>query len=249
MNGEERKDPPEEPGQDRQHDPDDPVKEAFKAFWVWIRTEDKERLAIIINAALVVVGILAASVYFFQLLVMQHSITVNKDIAHAEQRAWVGIADATPVAYEAETATQRSVNLIVAFRLRNYGHSAAQHVKFLAVLESDPSVTSLSCDEVAKIHAGDLILPTQEHTLNWAMNLTRAQMEAGWKHQNPQLGQVLFLRIMGCIEYSDRENEAPHRTPFAYMVFRKGGFIKPDSSFPIEQLVIDRDFVNSEQTR
>jgi hypothetical protein len=118
-------------------------------------------------------------------------------------------------------------------------------------LESDPTVFSLSCDEVAaKNRVGDVLLPTQERTLNWVMNLTPDQMKKGWTHQNPQLGNELILRIIGCIEYIDRTGEkSPHRTPFTYMVGKRGGFITPASTIPGEELYIEPFGTESNQTR
>lgn len=167
---------------------------------------------------------------------------------HQEQRAWVGIADVKPLGYTPDVAAH-SASMTVAFTLRNYGRSAAEHVRFLAELESDPTVFSLSCDEVAiKNRGGDVLLPTQVHTLNWVMNLTYTQMEKGWAHQNPQLGHNLILRIVGCIEYSDRDREVPpHRTPFTYVVWTKG-FITPDKPIPGEDLFLDSFGPDSSQT-
>jgi hypothetical protein len=172
------------------------------------------------------------------------------DSFHNEDRAWVGIAGVKPFSLTPD-GPNHSVNMVVAFTLRNYGRSAAEHVHFLADLESDPTVFSLSCDEVAaKNHAGDVLLPTQERTLNWVMNLTSDQMRNGWTHQNPKLGNELILRIIGCIEYTDREGEMPpHRTPFTYMVIRRGGFITPDSSIPGEELSLEPFGTESNQTR
>lgn len=171
------------------------------------------------------------------------------DSFHREDRAWVGIENAIPLDYSPDTSSH-SVNMVVAFTLKNYGRSAAERVRFLAVLESDPTVLSLSCDEVAaKNHAGDVLLPTQERTLNWALNLKSEQIAAGWAHQNPLLGHQLFPRIVGCLEYTDREGEQPaHRTPFTYMVFRKGGFIIPDIPIPAAELSLDLMGTDSLQT-
>jgi hypothetical protein len=171
------------------------------------------------------------------------------DAFHNEDRAWVGIAQTKPLSYTVD-GSDGSVNMAVAFTLRNYGHSAAEHVRFLAELESDPTAWSLSCDEVAaKNHMGDVLLPTQEDTLNWAMNLTSAQMVKGWAHQNPQAGHMLFLKIVGCIEYSDRKSETPpHRTPFTYIVLRKGGYIPAGEAIPIEEFSLWSTGTDSPQT-
>jgi hypothetical protein len=177
------------------------------------------------------------------------SLHATIDSFHREERAWIGIANAKPLSYTPDIAA-KSANMIVAFTLRNYGRSAAEYVRFLAVLESDPTVTTLSCDEVAtKNHIGDVLLPTQERTLNWVMNLTSDQMLKGWAHQNPQLGHQLELKIVGCIEYTDRDDELPsHRTPFTYLVIGQGGFITPDNPIPGEELSLEPIGTDSTQT-
>lgn len=179
------------------------------------------------------------------------SMQATIDNFHKEDRAWVGISNAKPLRFTPNAAT-RSANMLVAFTLRNYGHSAANNVRFLAVLESDPTIVSLSCDEVAKIHAGEVLLPTQEHTLNWAMNLTSDQIAKGWSHQNPALGQELVLRIVGCIEYTDRNGEnLPHRTPFSYLVMWQKGYITLNTTIPGEEISLDSmlEEASSSQTR
>jgi hypothetical protein len=167
---------------------------------------------------------------------------------HQEDRAWVGISEVKPLNY-IPNPVNKSVSMTIAFTFKNYGHSAAEHVRFLANLESDPSIYSLSCDEVAsKNHAGEVLLPTQTRTLNWVMNLTHAQMESGWTHQNPQLGHELFLRIVGCIEYTDRKREIPpHSTPFSYIVWTRG-FITPDVAISGDQLFMDPIGTDTDQT-
>lgn len=164
------------------------------------------------------------------------------DSFHNEDRAWVGISESKPLSFT-PNASARSAGMLVAFTLRNYGHSTGENIRFLAVLESDPTIISLPCDEVAKIHAGDVLLPTQQHTLNWSMNLTSDQITKGWSHQNPKLGNILSLRIVGCIEYTDREGEnPPHRTPFNFIVMRKGGYITLDTPLTGDDLALDSMF-------
>ncbi|HTJ30721.1 MAG TPA: hypothetical protein VL346_09485 [Acidobacteriaceae bacterium] len=167
------------------------------------------------------------------------------DSFHREERAWIGISKTNPLNFTPNAATQ-SANMVVAFTLRNYGRSAAENVRFIADLESDPTIYSLSCDEANKIHAGMVLLPTQEHTLHWTMNLTSDQITKGWSHQNPVFGHTLMLRIVGCIEYTDRDGEnPPHSTPFSYLVmWPKGGFITLNTTVPGEELSLEPMFEN-----
>jgi hypothetical protein len=167
------------------------------------------------------------------------------DSFHNGDRAWVGISNANPISFGGNAAAQ-SANMQVAFTLRNYGHSAAENIRFLAVLESDPTISTLSCDEVDKIHATMVLLPTQEHTLNWVMSLTSDQIAKGWSHQNPALEKILSLRIVGCIDYTDREGERPtHRTPFSYLVYRlHGDSITLDTTLPGDEISLDSMFEN-----
>jgi hypothetical protein len=81
------------------------------------------------------------------------------------------------------------------------------------------------------LSAGEVLLPTQEVTYNWVMNLTHEQMIEGWKHQNAQLNRQLFLRVRGRIQYDDKKDERPpHRTPIEYFVFHnRGGPITADT--------------------
>jgi hypothetical protein len=162
------------------------------------------------------------------------------DSFHTEDRAWVGISQTRPLNYVTDPVTH-AVNMTVAFTFRNYGHSAAQHVRFIAELNSDFGDISVPCDELAKNHMEDVLLPTQEQTLNWAMNLTSAQMAKGWSHQNPQMGRMLLLKIAGCIEYTDRDDESiPHRTPFSYMVFWTKSYITADiSTIPATEIDLE----------
>ncbi len=171
------------------------------------------------------------------------AIQATIDSFHNEDRAWIGISNATPISFGGNAAVQ-SANMQVAFTLRNYGHSAAENVRFLAVLESDPTISTLSCDEVDKIHATIVLLPTQEHTLNWVMSLTPDQIATGWSHQNPALEKILSIRIVGCIDYTDREGERPtHRTPFSYLIFRShGGFITLDTTLSGNEISLDSMF-------
>ena len=177
------------------------------------------------------------------------SLKATIDSFHNEDRAWVGISGAKPISYATEDPNR--VSLTVAFTLRNYGRSAADHVRFLAQLDSDPSIAGPSCDEVAKDRMGDVLLPTQERTLNWVMNLTSDQMVKGWTHQNPQLGRMLFLKVYGCIEYYDRKGEQPpHRTPFSYIVFWNKGSITADTkSIPGEELRLEPIGTDTNQTQ
>jgi hypothetical protein len=55
---------------------------------------------------------------------------------HNENRAWVGISAAIPERLSAEA--NQSMAFIVGFTLRNYGRSAANNVRFLAKVDSDP---------------------------------------------------------------------------------------------------------------
>jgi hypothetical protein len=168
--------------------------------------------------------------------IAKDSLKATIDSFHNEDRAWVGITETKPIRYTTDSSNQ-SVDMTVAFTLRNYGRSAADHVRFLAELSSDPSIASPSCDEVAKDRMGDVLLPTQERTLNWAMNLTSNQMVKGWTHQNPQTGRMLFLRVFGCIEYYDKKGEQPpHRTPFSYIVFWNKGYITADTKSTAEDV-------------
>jgi hypothetical protein len=184
--------------------------------------------------------------------IAKDSLKATIESFHNEDRAWVGISGTKPISYAVDGPSQ-SVNLTVAFTLRNYGRSAADHVRFLAELESDPSITtSSSCDEVeAKDHMGDVLLPTQERTLNFVMKLTSDQMVKGWTHQNPQAGRMLFLKVFGCIEYYDRKGEQPpHRTPFSYFVLWRKGYITADTKdIPGEELNLDPLGTDSNQTR
>lgn len=171
--------------------------------------------------------------------------------SHSDQRAFVGISEAKPLSYSVDSAT-RSANLTVAFTLRNYGRSTAEHVRFFAELESDPLVNNVPCDDLAsKDRMGDILLPTQSRTLNYVMPLTRAQMESGWRHQNSALGAILILKVFGCIEYSDRKNEKPpHLTPFSYIVFRKDSYMTADTmQVAGEQLTLDPYGVDSGQSQ
>ncbi len=180
----------------------------------------------------------------------QQALQTTIDNFHQEQRAWIGIAATNPLSYSTDPST-RSASMTVAFTLENYGHSAAEHVHFLAVLESDPTVNSIPCSDAAKLHGGDILLPTQTRTLNWVMTLKRDQMEKGWNHQNPQLGNTLLLKILGCIEYSDREGEKPpHFTPFSYLVYRKDAYISAQTrNVPGRQLGLSLYGVDSSETR
>ena len=170
--------------------------------------------------------------------------------SHADQRAWVGIAEAKSINYITDPSTG-TATLTVAFTMRNYGRSTAEHVRFDAVLESDPLASSAPCDDVAKDRMGDILLPTQERTLNFVMPLTRAKMESGWKHQNTALGDMLVLKVFGCLDYTDRDGEKPpHRTPFSYLVFWKNAYITGGTqSIPGDQLVLDPYGLDSNQTR
>jgi len=164
---------------------------------------------------------------------------------HNEDRAWVGISQAKTLSYTTDPTTHR-VGMTVAFTYRNYGRSAAQHVRFIAELNSDFGDTSIPCEKLAASHMEDVLLPTQEQTLNWALNLTTEQMVRGWSHQNPQMGRMLFLKISGCIEYTDRDDErTPHRTPFSYMVFWTKSYITADtSSIPATEIDLEPNDMN-----
>jgi hypothetical protein len=171
------------------------------------------------------------------------------DNFHNENRAWVGISSAIPIGFNA-VSSNSPVSMIVAFTYRNYGHTAAHHVHFFAALESDPTIYSVSCDDVAaKNKAGDILLPSQEQTLNWVMTLTRDQIVDGWKHQNPALGDALSLKVVGCIEYADKAGEAPHRTPFSYLAYSQGSIITPNTTLTGDQLKIAPIGTESNQAR
>ena len=151
------------------------------------------------------------------------------DSFHDQQRAWIGIAETKPLVYQADDP-KAPANLTVAFTIKNYGHSAAEHVRFLAELVSDPMVNAISCDELSKVRGGNDLLPTQELTINWVMSLTRAQMAQGWQHQNPVLGNDLILKVLVCIDYSDKAGEVhPHRTQFPYILASKRAYITGDT--------------------
>jgi hypothetical protein len=182
--------------------------------------------------------------------IAKDSLKATIDSFHNEDRAWVGISETKPISYVPDSPNQY-VDMTVAFTLRNYGRSAADHVRFLAELNSDPSIAGPSCDEVAKDRMGDVLLPTQERTLNWVMRLTSEQMVKGWAHQNPQTGRMLFLKVYGCIEYYDRKGEQPpHRTPFSYIVFWNKGYITADTkSIPGEELRLEPIGTDSNQTQ
>jgi len=174
----------------------------------------------------------------------------NREATRLEERPWVGIESAVPIDF-IPNPENHTVNMTVAFTFKNYGRSVAQHIHFLAVLNSDPTVFNLSCEQSAiQNHAGDVLLPTQERTMNWALNLTPEQMAAGWTHQNQALGHILFLNILGCIQYAEKGDERqPYQTPFTYLVSRKGNFIVPDQAVPADELFISPMGTESNQTQ
>jgi hypothetical protein len=175
------------------------------------------------------------------------------DNARTDQRAWIGVEDVKPMDFERNDAAG-VINLGVTFTLRNYGHSAAEHVRVFPVLDATPwDFSSFPCDDsTAKNYSGDVIFPTQRRDFNHEITLTLADVESAFKRQNPQLGNVMLLRVRGCIEYTDTPTETkPHHTPFSYNVVRTdgGGFITPETQqVPRQHLNLLPDFIHTGPT-
>lgn len=217
MNGKLREDEPKEPGGDQQYDPNDPIAEALKAFWRWFRTEEKERVAIAVNGSLVVVGIVAAIVYFLQLLVMQQSISVNQEIARADRRAWVGITSVSPVKFERDDA-RKMFYLTVDFVLKNFGRSPAENVRIfpsLITYRPDPP----PCAEYENpFFRGDVIFPGDTRKFEgWGMVIPFKDVQ---DVASKQQAGIVILQVVGCITYG-ATGEATHHTPISYIVAPK----------------------------
>ncbi len=168
---------------------------------------------------------------------------------HDEQRAWIGIETATPVSFEKGATVEYgpTFSLSVAFTLRNYGHSAAQHVRIfpkLEVIDASNTHTGICNDSTGgKVYVGDVIFPEQKRDYSWGISIPLADMESAVKRQNPAMGRNLILSLRGCVEYIDDPNEVnPHHTPFSYFVMRVGSerYFTPDlQSVPGGDITLD----------
>lgn len=170
-----------------------------------------------------------------------HEIKRTNDLTHqamhASERAWVGVEKATPISFEkgSDADSPSRFLLTVTFTLRNYGHSAGQHVRIFPRLDAaDTSTTTTgACDDSTggKVYVGDVILPEQTTDTSEGIRITVADMESALKRQNPAMGRNLILSLRGCVEYVDDPSEVnPHHTPFSFFVMRTGNerFFTPD---------------------
>ena len=188
------------------------------------------------NVVLIVLGVVAAVIYGCQLSAFRDANDLTKQSIHTSGRAWIGMEDISPVSFEkgSDVDSNSRFLLTVVFKLRNYGHSAAQHVRIFPKLEPFSSVatTTGACDDSkAGLYVGDVIMPEQKREYPYGVRVTVADMESALKRQNPALGRNLALTLRGCIEYIDDPSEkVPHHTPFSYFVTRTSGdhFFTPD---------------------
>jgi Sec-independent protein translocase protein TatA len=168
---------------------------------------------------------------------------------HQEQRAWIGIEDAVPVSYEKNDSAQ-VLNLTVHFTLHNYGRSAAEHVRIFPVMDAEIwKQGSFPCDDsTAKSYSGEVILPTQHREFNQGMTLTFVDITKALRNQNPKLGNIINLRVRGCIEYTGAgTGKRFHSTPFSYFVFRTdgGGYINTDTQrLSGAQMALEPNFID-----
>lgn len=173
----------------------------------------------------------------YQLHEIKRTNDLTNQAMHASGRAWVGVEKATPISFEkgSDADADSRFLLTVTFTLRNYGHSAAQHVRIFPQLDvADTSTTTAGvCPDSTggKVYFGDVILPEQQQDTSEGIRITVADMESALKRQNPAMGRNLILSLRGCIEYIDNPSEdKPHHTPFSYFVMRAGAerYFTPD---------------------
>jgi len=229
------------------HQSEDEADRQARALGIFFRRKFKkasfgEIATLLTNLVLIVVGISAAGIYGCQLNELRRANDLTRQSIHASGRAWVGIEKMTPNSFDRGSA---EFVLGVTFTLRNYGHSAAHHVRIfpqLGVANSSTITTGICDDSKAGKYVGDVILPEQKRDYPEAVNVTVADMESALKQQNPAMGRNLMLILRGCVEYMDDPTEkTPHHTPFSYFITRSGNerLFTPDlQSVPGPEVVL-----------
>jgi hypothetical protein len=156
---------------------------------------------------------------------MRRTNNLTKQAMHISSRAWVGIESVTPISLDRD---DNGVMLTVNFTLKNYGHSAAEHVRIFPELHILGAVSGAGgkCgDSNAGVYVGDVILPEQKRELPWGPYITNAEIESEMRKINPAIGRnIPGLIIQGCLEYIDDPTETvSHHTPFSYWITRPVG--------------------------
>jgi hypothetical protein len=193
----------------------------------------------------------------------QNSIQATTEVARQDQRAWVGLENMTVTSYRRYPAMHirtedgkvllpdRSIQMAVDLKMRNFGRSAAQHIQIYPELllttspdlhRNDPGCKS----SYPASDAGYTLLPTQPLKIGYGLVLN---LPPGVVAASEQAGSGgLLLRVLGCIVYSDSvSKKVLHHTPFSYALNYNGSsFIPYDLSssddgdlWKAEQLTID----------
>jgi len=140
----------------------------------------------------------------------------------------------------------------VDFGLRNYGHSAAQHVQIFPefIISSDETRHNPACKKTYPPNdLGYVVLPTELLQTTYAMNIqASAILEDRRKHPRPPEDRNIFMEVIGCVVYSDGvSNGQLHHTPFSYgLELRDGSYITLDKMvispqlMDLRKMIIDR---------
>lgn len=176
---------------------------------------------------------------------MRRTNDLTKLAMHSSGRAWVGIESATPISFD---KTDQGAMLNMIFVLKNYGHSAAEHVRIfpkLYVLGPPRNNLAVSCEASnAEKYIGDVVLPEQPRQIPWGVGITSAEINSALAELNPAIGRdnIPGFVLAGCVEYIDDPTEkTPHHTPFVYFVTRPAkGFISTNTKhIPGKNLAIE----------
>jgi hypothetical protein len=231
------------------HQFEDETERQTRALGIFLRRKFKkatfgEIATLFSNFVLIAVGILAASIYGCQLTEIRRANDLTRQSIHSNGRAWIGIE---AVSLNSLDKDDQDAMLGITFTLKNYGHSAAEHVRILPELDVLGATTGAAAkcsDSNAGINVGDVTLPDQKRDYPLGLKITDAEIESSFKKLNPVIGRNLpGLIVLGCLEYIDDPTEkSPHHTPFSYVVTKPvgEGFISLETKhIPGNKLVIE----------
>ena len=159
------------------------------------------------------------------------ALQASVEFAQRQQRAWVGVESATPTLLKRNDAKQ-SLELSVTFSLRNFGRSAADHVRISAVLipEDLNQLSQDVCTTRLDNLPGDVLIPGQAHELSQDVLVSIQELRLVTSRPQRNLGNGVVIQLQGCVRYSDSFDPSfSFSTPFAYFLTGKNGLITPDA--------------------
>ena len=248
--------------------PEDDLDEEFRAFWEWLVSKFKDAklidlAQIVTGAVLVVIGIIAACIYWGQLNQMTIATSATRSAAETaarelelSERPWLSarFIITGPLVIDREGA-----HLPMQVVLNNFGRSpavkGADEIKFYAsfLLHPDPrNVRRDLCEEVKGVSAQPLNsrrqflktwFPGEQPPTQYRLSISRGEINKAMINipnslfpDYPTADRVFWIEIAYCVAYRSSFGAAEYHTGYSFDVVPQKGsssFGPQFGSFPV----------------